>query len=340
MRTRAFVDNRRSQYWDIYKNDKLCYNIAVMSSRYDKYMKRLNIPNHNREAFALSLLLLFSIFSRVIPFFLITILFVMCFLALLAVDFYFYVNKSAKDENKNEKTIEFSWGFVKERTELMDMDTIIKYLKNKDFSFYKTYLNLNINKGTVLLFFLGDILVAFKNLDLAHAGIYIAMSLFTKFVFLGYLFMRQSYAKVLIGEKNTEENTLDIFYSLINNMFSIFAVLFIFFFVLSRYLVQIFFGNDYLPFQSSLPFVLLANIGLVIAICIYSTSKRIDSQTTGKIAKAYLFFFILLFVFMGINYLDTIAYFVIGSSALISIFLYNLVIKKPEYIKSTYNHLF
>lgn len=332
MRTRNFVD--------IYKRDKLCYNIATMSSRYDKYMKRLNIPNHNREVFALSLLLIFAILTRALPFEAITVLTVFCFLFLLSLDFYFYANKSAKDENKHEKTVEFSWGFIKEKKELIDLATLVKYLKNKDFSFYKVYLKLNITKGIILLFLFGDILAAFKNLNLFYSGIYIAMSIFTKFVFLAYLFMRQSYVKFLIGEKNTEENILNIFYSQINSMLSIFAVIFIFFFVLSKYIVNIFFGGSYLPYQSSLPFVLLANISLVIAICIYSTAKKIDENTTNRISKIYLSIFTVLFVFMSINYVDTVTYFVIGSSALISIFLYNLVIKKPAYIESTYNSLF
>ncbi len=311
-----------------------------MSSKYDNFMKRLSLPNRNREIFFLSLLLLFAVTTRLIPFAFITIVSVGIVLLIIGLDFYFYANKKAKDENKNEKTTEFSWGFVKEKQEMLDLGSLMKYLTTKDFSFYKSYLMLNINKITVTAFLFGDLIVAFKNLELYYAGIYIALSLFTKFVFVGYLLMRQSYAKVLVGDRDTEENILDIFYSQMNGLISVFAVVFIFFFILSRYMVEIFFGKLYLPYQSSLPFVLLANISLAIAICVYTTAKRIDPTVTNMICKVYITIFALLFIFMSINYIDTITYFVIGSSTILSIFLYNFVIKKPKYIADTYNLLF
>jgi hypothetical protein len=331
---------RALKYVDIYKTDKLCYNIAIMSSKYDSYMKRFSIPNNNKEGFFLSILIIFSILTRVLPFTIITILSIAVFAAIVGIDFYFFINKKAKDENKNEKTTEFSWGFVKEKKDLMDFQSVLKYLKHKEFAFYKEYLLLNINKIIILTFVFGDLFVAFKNLDFFNSGIYIAMSIFSKFVFLGYIFMRQSYAKLAAIDKVTEENVLDVFYTQISSMLSVFAAIFIFFFVLSKYMIDIFFGNSYAPYQTSLPFVLLANMSLVVAICVYTASKKVDQRVTDKITKVFAIIFSILFVFMSINYLDTITYFIIGSSALLSIFLYNFVIKKPEYIRSTYNLLF
>jgi hypothetical protein len=255
-------------------------------------------------------------------------------------DFYIYVNKSAKDENKNMKTTEFTWGFVKEKKDMMDFYTLTNYLYTKDFSFYKNYLIINLEKTILLLFIFGDLLVAFKNLDMRNAGIYIAMSLFTKFVFLGYLFLRQTYKKILVGNNKTEDNLLEIFYSQINSMLSFFAAIFVFFFVLSKYIVEIFFGKAFAPYQSSLPFILLANMSLVVAICIYVSATKLNEQLTKRISKMFVFVFFVLFVFMTVNYIDTVTYFIIGSSALLSIFLYNFVVKKPGYIESTYNHLF
>ena len=183
-----------------------------MSSKYDKFMKKMSIPNNNREVFFLSLILIFAIFCRLLPFAAITLIFVGLILFVIGYDFYAYTNKNAKQENKHEKTTEFSWGFVKQEADSLDLNTAVKYLGSKDFAFYKNYLLINRNKIIVLIFFLGDLIVAFKNLDMFFSGIYIALSIFTKFVFLGYIFLRQSYAKVLVGDRDTEENILDIFY--------------------------------------------------------------------------------------------------------------------------------
>jgi hypothetical protein len=214
------------------------------------------------------------------------------------------------------------------------------YLYGKDFSFYRNYLNINLEKIVILLFIFGDLVVAFKNLDVKSAGVYIAMSLFTKFVFIGYIFIGQTYKKVLVGANDTEENILEIFYSQINTMLSFFAAAFVFVFILSRYIVEIFFGSGFAPYQSSLPFIMLANMSLAVALSIYITALRLGDRLTKKISKFYSIIFFVLFVFMTVNYVDTVTYFIIGSSTLLSIFLYNFVIKKPAYIENTYNHLF
>lgn len=318
-----------------------------MSSRVNDLLKvilnnfeKLNIENRNKETLILSGVVGFALFSRIIPFSFVTLITLVFVILVIATDFYFYTNRTSREENKNEKVLEYSWGYVKEKTSHLDINTLVKYLSSKDFAFYKNYFTINHNKIILLLFVFGDIIVAFKNLDFFNSGIYIAMSIFTKFVFLGYIFMRDTYNKILVGENNSEENILDIFYSQINGLLSAFIVIFLLFFALSKYLVEIFFGKDYLPYQSSLPFVLFANIALVVAICVYMTSKRIDPQLTGKISKIFATIFGVIFIFMSINYIDTVTYFVIGTSCLLSIFLYNFVIKKPQYIANTYNHLF
>jgi hypothetical protein len=302
---------------------------------------KLSIPKSNYEVAVLSLILLFAIFVRTVPFSLITVVTILTFVSLISLDFYFYVNKRAHDENKNIVTTNFSWGFVKEKTEMITFKTLVNYLSNKDFSFYKNYVMLNLQKIIFGIFLFGDIVIAFKNLDMRNAGIYIAMSIFCKFVFIAYVFMRQTYVKSVASTDKTNEDTiLEIFYTQINTLLSSFAVLFIFFFMLSRYISEIFFGNSFYPYQSSLPFILLANISVVILACVYLTAKLLDEKLTNKIVKIYFVAFFVLFVFMNINYLDNITYFVIGAAALLSIFIYNFVIKKPEYIKRTYNFLF
>lgn len=311
-----------------------------MSSKINDFFSNISLPHKNKEIFFLSLLVIFSITVRVTSFSLVTITAITFFLLVVFYDFFFYVNNYATTENKNIKTTEFSWGFIKEKREVMDFFTFINYLYNKEIIFYKKYIYSRLDKIIISLFIFGDIIVAFKNLDMKFSGIYIAMSIFTKFVFLGYIFMKQTYKKVLIAERDTEDNVLNIFYTQINSMISTFAVLFIFFFILSKFITEIFFGNGYLPYQSSLPFVLLANISLVVALCIYTTAIRLNARLTKKIFNIYLSLFVVLFVFMTINYVDTVTYFIIGSAALLSIFLYNFVIKKPAYIENTYNLLF
>lgn len=311
-----------------------------MSSKFAELMSKITIPHKNKEVFYLSLLIVFSFFVRIVNFSFVTIVALAIFFGIIAIDFYIYANKTAKDENKNVKTTEFSWGFIKEEKDMMDIFSLANYLYNKELVFYRNYLYYNLQKVILFVFVFGDLVVAYKNLDIKHAGIYIALSIFTKFVFLGYIFMSQTYNKVLVGENNTEDNVLNIFYSQINTILSTFAVIFIFFFILSKFIVEIFFGYTYAPYQSSLAFVLLANMSLVIALCIYISALKINERVTKKISKVFATLFTILFVFSTINYVDTVTYFVIGTSALLSIFLYNFVIKKPAYIENTYNLLF
>lgn len=311
-----------------------------MSSKLSKILNYSGFSKDNKELFFLVVLVVFSMFVRIVPFSLITILFVLGFLAIASIHFYYYVNNSAKEENKKSKVTEFSWGFVKEKRELMDMFSFVNYLYNKELNFFKKYIYSNIDKVTFLLFFFADILVAFKNLDTQSAGIYIAMSIFTKFVFVAYFYMKQVYIKTLKEGEAREDSILNVFYTQINVIISLFATLFIFFFILSKYIVDIFFGVNYFPFQSSLPFVLLANISLALASCLYFSAIKLDEKVTKKISKLFFTLIFILFVFMTVNYIDTVTYFVTGTSSLLSIFLYNFVIKKPEYIKRTYNLLF
>ncbi len=314
-----------------------------MSSKLSKILSYVGVSkNNDKEVAFLLILVLFSLFIRVIPFSLITILFLVLFLGFLSMHFYYYVNKSAEEEHKNNKVTEFSWGFVKENRKLMDMFSFWNYIYSKDVNFLKKYIYSNIDKVVFLVFISADIIVAFKNLDTENAGIYIAMSIFTKFVFAAYLYMRQVYGKSLskTGENNAEDEVLNIFYTQINVIISLFITLFIFFFILSKYIVDIFFGAGYAPYQSSLPFVLLANISLALASCIYYGAMKLDKKATQKISKIFFTLVFVLFIFMSVNYIDTVTYFIIGTSSLLSIFLYNFIIKKPEYIKRTYNLLF
>lgn len=306
----------------------------------EKYIKKFNIQNNNKEIFFLTAALCFAILCRILPFILITVISLLLLFFVIVFDFYNYIIKNAKIENKQTKIIEFSWGFVKEKTQFWDLSATFQYLFGKDFNFYKTYFFLNLDKVIMFAFVFGDLIVAFKNLSFFDTGIYIALSIFTKFVFLGYVYLSQIYSKIPPNQEDTQENILDVFYSQMNGLISLFVVLFILFFILSKYLVNIFFGNSYLPYESSLPFVLLGNMALVIAVSIYTTAKKVDPATTEKICKVYLTLFSVLFVFMTVNYIDTITYFVVGSGALLSIFLYNFAIKKPKYISDTYNFLF
>ncbi len=316
-----------------------------MSSKLSKMLNYTGFSKDNKELFFLAVLVIFSMFVRIVPFSLITILFLLVFLGILSIHFYYYVNKSAREESKNNKVTEFSWGFVKEKTDLMDMFSFVNYLYNKELVFFKKYILINIDKAVFLLFFFADILVAFKNLDTQSAGIYIAMSIFTKFIFVAYFYMKQVYVKTLnkkdkIEESFEEDRVLNIFYTQINIIISLFATLFIFFFILSKYIVDIFFGINYFPYQSSLPFVLLANISLALASCLYFSAMELDAKATKKISKIFFTLIFILFIFMNVNYIDTVTYFITGTSSLLSIFLYNFIIKKPEYIKRTYNLLF
>lgn len=315
-----------------------------MSSYIGNLMQMTSIQKRNREYIFLATVVLFALACRVLSFEAITLITLILLGIFLSYDFYGYVNHEAKTENKTENILEFSWGYVKEKKDNLDVASFFKYLAKKDFVFYRIYTYRRADVFILGLFIFGDLVVAFKNLDFYYSGIYIALSVFTKFVYFGYILLNENFDKLLhtkdeLAEKK-EERILNIFYTQMNTMISMFFVLFIMFFILSRYIVEIFFGSTYFPYHTSLPFVLLANIMLCISLCVYSTAKKIDPSTTSKISKIYTSLFLVLFVFMSINYVDTITYFIVGSSSILSIFLYNFVIKKPEYIRSTYNHLF
>ena len=98
-------------------------------------------------------MVIFAISCRILPFTLITKLFLIAILLVVGFDFYIYTNKKAKQEDKLVNVTEFSWGFVKEKTEVMDFSTFIKYISNKDFSFYKTKkvnADKNFNKCNII----------------------------------------------------------------------------------------------------------------------------------------------------------------------------------------------
>jgi hypothetical protein len=207
-------------------------------------------------------------------------------------------------------------------------------LKEKDLDFYKGYFHSYSNSIILFTFIFADFIIGFKNLSFFDSGIYFAMSIFTKFTFLGFYILKGNFDKLKI---KTEENILDIFYTQMNGLLSVFFVVFVLFFVLSRFIVEIFFGSGYAPYQSSLPFILIANISLCISLCVYTTAQQINPKLTNRISQTFLSIFIIWFIFMPINYIDTITYFIVGSSTILSIFLYNFVIKKHDYIESTYN---
>lgn len=297
-------------------------------------LKSFQPKKNDREIFILSVVILFSILCRLLTFPYITALVMAVFTFLISFNFYSFVNKIAKSENKSHNTQEFSWGFVREKTENLNLQNLFKYLSTKDLDFYKKYLFSNSNFIILFLFIFTDFIIAFKNLSFFDTGIYFAMSIFTKFTFLGYIIMNDMFNKL---KDKSEENILDVFYTQMNGLLSVFFVIFILFFVLSKYIVEIFFGNNFSPYQSSLPFILVANISLCISLCVYTTAQKINPKLTGRITQTFILIFTLLFIFMPINYIDTITYFVVGSSTILSIFLYNFVIKKHDYIENTYN---
>lgn len=285
-------------------------------------------------------IIFYAIVCRVLPKEVISVAVVTGLLLLLSGHFYLYVNRLAKSENQADSKVEYSWGYIKEKTVMLDLNMFFSFLKNKDYGFYKQYLRLNFDKFTIALFFLADIVIAFKNLDLYNSGAYFALSFATKFVFVAYVYVENFYKLVDVSDNDRDRKILDIFYRQINGVISVFFVVFIMVFILSKYIVEIVFGNYYISEQSSLPFILLANMFLTIALIVYSTAKRIDLKNTRNILRIYAPIFLVLFIFMSINYVDTVTYFVVGASCLLSIFLYNFAIKKLDYISDTYNHLF
>lgn len=304
---------------------------------------QVKLLKQNKELIFVVTLISFPILMRILPQTLIALFFTLVFLFFIFAHFYKYCSEIFLKENDNTATLEYSWGFVKENVEALDMQNFVKFLKTTDINFFKKYFSLNRTFFMLTLFMTGDLIVAFKNLSLSESGVYFALSFFTKFVFLAYIYIDKTYINILkenLSETARQTKVLDIFYKHFNGLASLSVVLFILYFILSKFLIEIFFGFDYMLYQTSLPFILSANLALLISLFVFRTATIVDPQRTWGILKIFIPIFFILFVFMDISYYDTVAYFVIGSSAVLSIFLYNFCIRKPAYIESTYNSLF
>jgi O-antigen/teichoic acid export membrane protein len=145
---------------------------------------------------------------------------------------------------------------------------------------------------------------------------------------------------IVAGQEDLETRTLDNFYKHFNGLASVSLVMFAIFFSFGRIFVDVFFGYDYLQYQTSLSFIFLANCTLLLGLLVFQTAYRLEPKRTFQIVKIFLVCISVLFVFMNINHPDTVAFFVIGSVLVLSIFLYNFSIRKPAYIERTYTALF
>jgi hypothetical protein len=297
----------------------------------------------NQEVIFLFSIVTFPILTRVLPLWFISSFFVIAFLLYLTNHFYFYVNNIAKSENKSVNLQEYSWGFVREEGANLDSKNFLNYLKSKKWEFYRAYLSSNKNIIILMSFLFGDLVVAFKNLSLEVTGAYFAMSIFTKFVFLAYIYINRKTVELSTGPLSVEEKEfaiLDNFYKHFSGIASLSLVMFVLFFALGRYITEIFFGFKYIEYQTSLSFILLANMALLLGLIIFRTAQEVAKQRTWQLAKVFAPIIIVLFVFLNITHPDTVAFFVIGSVAVFSIFLYNFCIRKAAYIENTYNYLF
>jgi len=297
----------------------------------------------NQEVIFLFSVITFPILTRLLPLWFISSFFVIAFLVYLMNHFYFYVNNIARTENKSVNIQEYSWGFVREEGAGLDSKNFFNYLKSQKWEFYRTYLSVNKNVIILMSFLFGDLIVAFKNLSLEVTGAYFAMSIFTKFIFLVYIFINRKTLEIKNSTTSSEEKEfaiLDNFYKHFSGIASLSLVLFLLFFGLGRFLTEIFFGVKYVEYQTSLSFILLANLTLLLGLIVFRTAQEVDNARTWQLAKIFAPVIILLFVFLNINHPDTVAFFVIGSVAVFSIFLYNFCIRKAAYIENTYNYLF
>lgn len=304
---------------------------------------KFNNFTKNKELIFIAVIIGFPILIRVLPVILLTTIVIIAFFFLVFLHFYKYSNKLILLETENTKTSEYSWGFVKENIKYTDIVLLFNSLKGKGFSYYKDYFLANKFFYTLLLFISADLIIAFKNLSFFESGIYFMLSLFTKFIFLAYIYIERVYSNIVnekINQEAKEIKILDAFYKHFNGLASISIVVFLLFFILSKYIVEIFFGNSFTLYHTSLPFILFANIALLVTLMIYRTASLVDSKRTNDILKVYIPIFLILFVFIDISYYDTVAYFVIGAMSTLSIFLYNFCIRKPSYIENTYNSLF
>lgn len=297
----------------------------------------------NQEVIFLFSIITFPILTRILPLWFISSFFVISFLLYIINHFYFYVNDSAKKENKSVNIQEYSWGFVREEGATLDSKNFLNYLKSQKWEFYRAYLSSNKNTIILLSFLFGDLVVAFKNLSLEVTGAYFAISIFTKFVFLAYLFVNRKTLEIKNSNISPEEKEfaiLDNFYRHFSGIASLSLVMFVLFFALGRFITEIFFGVKYIEYQTSLSFILLANLALLLGLIVFRTAQEVDNSRTWQLAKIFAPIVTVLFIFLNITHPDTVAFFVMGSVAVFSIFLYNFCIRKAAYIENTYNYLF
>jgi hypothetical protein len=290
------------------------------------------------EVFFLLLIVLFSVSARIFSFGVITIIFLSSLVMILLLDLYDFVNDTAKKTAKNENIQEFSWGFVREKTDYVNLTAFLSLIKKQNSNILQNYVESRLLFLLTGMFIFGDFIVAFKNLSFSDSGIYMMFSFFSKVLFIFFFSLKRELQLLPESSLSQKENLIDIYYKWVNTALPVSMVIFIAFFLLSRHIVDIFFGNSFSGYHTSLPFVFLANIVLLVALATYFISNHIDQVLTMKVLKIFGIVFAVLFVFMPINYIDTITYFIVGMGSLVSIFLYNLVIKKPLYISHTYNH--
>ncbi len=295
----------------------------------------------NIHIYFLAFVLLYSLVLRFIDPRIVAVFLIVGGLYLFAYDFYhFFLVKfqQFKVHTKNKEQLEYSWGYVnKQKSFFTEIIFMLRFIFELDFVDYKNYLK---SKSLALIFIIfvgGDLIFAFKNLDLYSFGVYISMSVFCKLVFIGYYYFQQKLKNVDLENKDM---IFEIFNSFLNLFLTCSTIIFVLLFFASKIFNDLFLGPTYIPFNTTLPFIFLANIALAVAFIIYKTSVLINKKSTHKILKVYAVFFTVAFIFSNNNSLDSVTYFVVGTSCVLSIFLYNLIIKQPLYIKNTYNHLF
>lgn len=317
------------------------YKLLESYKKFEHRLKNLDLKEFKRDLhFYVGIFLItFCLFVRIVPPFFIGLLSILILVSIVAFDFFYYFNKKFIDSNLNElNQTEYSWGIVRhDHFKKEDLKKFFEYLRGLDYAEYKSYFKRLLPHFVFIMFIFGDIIVALKNLNIENFGIYVAFSVLTKFIFIGYYYFSLEIKKLEIFQ---EENLLDIFYSFINLFLTSGILIFVFMFLTSKIFTKIFFGYNYLAFQTTLPFVFLGNMMMCIALCVFVTARKMDAVSANRILKVFSVFFGVIFIFVLNSSPDSVTYFIIGSSTILSIFLYNLIIKKPTYIKNTYNHLF
>lgn len=298
----------------------------------------------NIHVYFLAFILLYSILLRFIDPKLIAVVFTLVVFYVCLQDFYDYFAEKFeifKRQNSGENEFKYTWGYVNQKKDLFSkIKGTLKFLFILELSEYKNYLKARIPQILFIMFVAGDIVFAFKNLDLYHFGAYISMSFFCKLIFIGYFYYQQKIKSVDASEVENKEVIFEIFSSFLNLFLTCSTIIFVLLFLASKIFNDIFFGSTYIPFNTTLPFIFLVNVSLCVAYTIYKTSSLINVKDTNKVLKIYNVFFVIAFIFSNSNSLDSVTYFIVGTSCVLSIFLYNLVIKQPSYIKNNYNHLF